>query len=276
MPQSVDADKLRAVCRARLAALSKANGKPLPDRWLRQVVHENIARGRFERLASSQSTRHPLSLADYVDRVIANSVERARVSALERGDAAAWTQLRDFLARRAFRAVQRFRNAGEAITAAHDFANDACLILFEERYPFDVSFDAWAATILKNLILAKYTRSTDALDRRGPPESLDAPRVSDQGAISTLGDFLSDGHALMPFEKIEDQSALRDLVSQLHSRTQQQVLLLTYIDGLDDAEIARRLGRSKQAVYNLRNRAIAKLKANVTKTTAKEKGAKSH
>jgi DNA-directed RNA polymerase specialized sigma24 family protein len=50
----------------------------------------------------------------------------------------------------------------------------------------------------------------------------------------------------------------------------------TFLRELDDAQIARRLGKSKQAVYNLRHRALARLQKILTQNIPQEKGRKMH
>lgn len=271
----LNSQQIRALCRKRLTALG-ASLAPLEDHVAR-VVQENLANGRFERFARGQRNHHAVTLTAYVDSVIFHtSREQARVQRLEEGDATEWNRLRDSLMRRAFGMVRSLRAGSEVDAEALDFAQQACLIIFHQRYPYDVSFDAWAATILKNLVLARYGRSPDVLSRPYSSESLDAPVSSDDGSSGFLAEVLADGQSLAPFERVENQIVLRQAIDRLRSRAQRQVITATFLEEQDDAQIARRLGKSKQAVYSLRQRALTRLKAILAQTEVKEKGAKKH
>ena len=279
-------DRIRTLCRKRIAALP-ANSPKSPaslENPVVVIVQRNLASGRFERLArvaksKTKSTHRPLSplsLADYIDRVLFHvSREKERIDALERGDAAAWTRLRELLARRAMNICRRYRKDA-ALAQALDFADEACVTIFEQLYPFDVSFEAWATTILKNLILGRYTRSTDAMDRNAAPDSLDAPRISGGESIGPLSDLIADRLSDLPFERIENQTMLVAMIERLHSRDQRRVIVHTYFEELDDAAIARQLGRSKQAVYNLRQRALVNLKEIWVEIATQEKEGEKH
>jgi RNA polymerase sigma factor (sigma-70 family) len=131
-------------------------------------------------------------------------------------------------------------------------------------------------TILKNLVLAHYTRNGDVLNQPTAPESLDAADRMIASTGNPLGELLADTHALAPFEKIENQTVLLNAIAQL-SPTQRQVIQDTFLRELDDAQIARRLGKSKQAIYNLRHRALARLQQILARQSApQEKGRKMH
>ncbi len=278
MPKS-DRNSIRTLCRRRIAALRRTSPDcfvPSEDRAT-LIVQGNLNNGRFQRFAANRAQRQSLMFADYVDSVLLHlSREHDCIDALEKADATEWERLREFLARRAYRLVQRFRNGTEAWAEALDFANETCLIIFEERYPFDVAFEAWATTILKNLILTRYSRSTDVMDRANAPESLDAPDIANEHAGNTLGEMLADGQSSAPFEKIENQTLLLNVIAQLHP-AQRQVIQDTLLRGLDDTQIARRLGKSKQAVYNLRHRALVHLKRVLTRQISpQEKDRKTH
>ncbi|MEW5720083.1 MAG: sigma-70 family RNA polymerase sigma factor [Chloroflexota bacterium] len=260
MPKRSD-KSLRALCRRRIAACRDAADLPAQfEERVAQLVSENIALGRFERFMAGVPHRSAATLAEYVDAVIYHTRrESTRVSALERGDETAWNQLRDELIHRAERMVRRFRQGDAVRAAALDFAQQTCLVIFDRRYPSDVSFDAWAATILKNSVLEHFTRSSDVLRHPSAPDSLDRPVAGESGTPIALGEFLPDLRARASFERIDDQTWLVDALNRLNSRAQQQVILWTFLDELDDGEIARRLGRSKQAIYNLRQRALQRL-----------------
>jgi len=267
--------RVRALCRKRLAALD-VSPAPHEDRVV-QVVQGNLANGRFERFARGQRDHRTVTLTAYIDNVIFHaSREQARVQRLEDGDAAEWNRLRDSLAHRACCMVRSFRNGHEAYTEALDFAQQTCLIVFNQRYPFDVSLDAWVGTILKNLVLTRYRRSSDVLSRPHAPDSLDEVNDPASGGNGFLNELLADSKSLAPFERVENQMVLLQAIERLRSRAQRQVITATFLEELDDAQIAKWLGKSKQAVYNLRQRALARLRVILAQTDLKEKGTKKH
>ncbi len=269
---------LRRLCRQRIALLRHTFPTTFvsEDRII-QIVQTNLSNGRFQRFAAHRSRRHPLTLAGYIDHVLLYySREHERIELLEKGNPAEWEQLRLLLAHRACQMVHHFRDGTDAWEEALNFAQETCLIIFEKRYPFDVSFEAWVTTILKNLVLAHYTRNGDVLNQPTAPESLDAADRMIASTGNPLGELLADTHALAPFEKIENQTVLLNAIAQL-SPTQRQVIQDTFLRELDDAQIARRLGKSKQAIYNLRHRALARLQQILARQSApQEKGRKMH
>jgi len=266
-------ESLRRLCRQRLALLHRTLPTPVSEEQIFQIIQTNLSNGRFQRFAAHRSRRHPFTLADYIDLVLLQfSREHERLALLEKDDSAEWQRLDKLLAHRAWRIVRHFRDGTDAWEEALNFAQETCLIIFEQRYPFDVSLEVWATKILKNLILARYTRSKDILDRRQRLESLDA-ETSEAG--DSLQEVTPDTRSLVPFEKIENQTLLLNAMAQL-SPTQRQVIRDTFLRELDDAQIARRLGKSKQAVYNLRHRALARLQKILTQNIPQEKGRKMH
>ncbi len=270
------APSLRARCRKCIAKTKFNPNDPIrfEDLIVRSVEH-NLASGRFQRLASSRSRTHPLELEDYIDRVVACACEEsARLEALENGDSTAWEQLFFLLTRRAVAIVRQWRPIADIFGDAADFAQQACIIIYHKTYPCDVAFEAWATTILRNLISERYNRSRDALDRDGHPDSLDATASHDESG-STLGELIADGQSLAPFDQVENLMVLLDAIDQLRSPAQKYVIIATYLEEQDDAAIARRLGKTKQAVYNLRERALAKLHEILTNPPRKKSGGKS-
>ncbi len=203
---------------------------------------------------------HKTALEQYVDLVIRHvSQEYPRVQRLEMRDDAEWNRLHNFLASRAATLLQSFNPFGDRHEEARDFAQRAATLIFDHAYPYDVSFDAWATRILKNLILSHYTRSPDPLHRTRDLVSINAaPTRADSHALP-LAESLPDETATRAFTRVEDRAWLAQALARLSSPEQRTVIALEYFEELTDAEIARRLGKSKQAVYNLRNRALARL-----------------
>ena len=258
-----DVDPIRVLCCQRIALLRR----PLPQTLIGfedqviNIVHQNLQNERFQRLAKSRSGRFPLTLPSYVDRVIFYlDHESTRWQALKCGNNEAWQRLGNFLSKRAQRLLRHFRDGSQVEAEVYDFAQETCLAIYKADYPFDVPFEAWATTILNRQILARYTRSKDAANRPQAPDSLDEPSNPNRGDSDSLADLLADPHSLEPFERIEIQAELRDAIDMLRSPNQREVVIATYFEGLDDAHIAQRLRKTKQAVYSLRLRGLAGLR----------------
>jgi RNA polymerase sigma factor (sigma-70 family) len=250
-------ETIGALVRQRIEALQQS--LQISEERVVRIIRHNLARGRLARFAGNPSPP-PSTLADYIDRILSYvCLEQTRILALEIGDREEWLRLRDYLMRRASRMIERLDHR-EATALAPDLANQVCLIVFEEPYPFDVAFEAWITVILKNLVLARLTRSTDVLDRKRRLDSLDVFRKSESGEAAPLSDLVGDDRSLAQFEKADNRITLQKAIEQLPSAPQRLVIQYSYLDELDDDEIARRLGKSKQAVYNLRQRALVRLK----------------
>ncbi|MBI4788987.1 MAG: sigma-70 family RNA polymerase sigma factor [Chloroflexi bacterium] len=198
-----------------------------------------------------RAKRRPLTLNPYIARVIFYlDGESARIQALKCGDNEEWQRLGNFLSKRGQRLLRRFRDGSQVEIEA----------FYKADYPFDVPFEAWATTILNRQILARYTRSKDAANRPQAPESLDEPSNPNCGDSASLAEILADPRSLEPFERVEIQAELRHAIDMLRSPEQREVIIATYFEELDDAHIAKRLRKTKQAVYGLRLRALARLR----------------
>ena len=233
-------------------------------RHITNVVSQNIASGRAQRAMAGQSPggREELPLETYIDRVVNSYLrEHGRVEALAAQDEAAWTELLEQLTGRAYNILLRLQvPPGRARGEAADFAQETCEVIFSHPFPCDVSFDAWATRILKNRILWRYTRSRDLIDREPRILSLDRPGRSETGDDLSLYNLLADESGTSAFERLEVREWLIQAIARLRSQAQQQVIIDTFFYELSDEEIAKRLGKTKQAVYNLRFRALRRLK----------------
>jgi RNA polymerase sigma factor (sigma-70 family) len=210
--------------------------------------------------ASANASRLPgpsASLEAYVDQVITTYLrEHRRVERLAARDEAAWNRLHQQLADRSYAMLLRRQVPGDrAVSLAADFAQDTCELIYTHLFPYDVPFDAWATLILKNCI-----RSPDLTDGAAKTLSLDHLDPNGLGDHFSLHDLLTDPAGDAAFERTEVQAWLAQAIACLPSLAQQQVITDTYLYQRDSQEIARRLGRSRQAVYNLRHRALRHLR----------------
>jgi RNA polymerase sigma factor (sigma-70 family) len=150
--------------------------------------------------------------------------------------------------------------AAQAESEAADFAQQTCEAIHIHPFPYDVSFDAWTARILKNNILQRYTRSKDVTDRNPGTVSLDRSATVEREDDFSLYNLLADESTTSAFDRVDVREWLLGAIADLKSQAQQQVILDTFFYELDDGEIARRLGKTRNAVHILRHRALQHLK----------------
>ncbi len=229
---------------------------------LTAIVARNIQSGRAQRVLAATA---PEQIDQYIDRVIAAFlVEHDRLDRLAAGEADAWARLFQQLAQRAQWLLNRIATSPATAPEAIEFAQAACEAIFRSTFPCDVSFDAWATLVLKNIIWQRYQRSRDLLDRNSQVESLENASTAEPGAEFSLHELLADPNSNV-FDQPEVREWLLTALDQLSSVTQERVLIELYFNERSIPEVAQRLGRSVQAVYNLKHRALLELKSILTR-----------
>ncbi len=217
------------------------------------IVSRNFHSGRAQRAMGDLS--NSTQIDEYIDRVIGAFLkEYERLDRLATADAAEWRILLKQLALQSKTMLAKIsRNSSDVESL--DFAQAACEAIFKSPFPYDVSFDAWAGLILKNILWKKYLRSRDLLDRR-EVVSLDTPLVSDDIDDLSLSESLSDPNSTV-FEQTVGEGLLQAL--QQLSQTQKRIIIEVYLNERTIPETALLLGKNVQAVYNLKHRALSKL-----------------
>ncbi len=131
------------------------------------------------------------------------------------------------------------------IQAAEDLASDVMLKLLEsiKKYRFKgTPFSAWVFRIARNRLIDLHRRRK----RRGEV-NLTEPLAAMQIGPQTLAERALDRGQL--------QLALKYLTDE-----QRQVIVLKFIEGFDNASVARVLGRSEGAIKSLQHRALHSLR----------------
>lgn len=249
------------------------------------ILCRNFAGGRAARIMQRMSAAE-LALAPtgpgadpdearrlaYRRRVVQTyAAERERLLALEAGEDAAWAALERQLERSALRILTQHGVRGAyAADRAAELAQQACVLIFRATYPCDVAFDAWSHIVLRNVVHAARSRSHDVLDRGAFVRSLDEMQENadgdEVGAAAGRGGFQPCGGAFDdPFGAeggpgSPDMQALIEAILQMRSANRRAVLVYTYFQGLDDGEIAEKLGRNRDGVQVLRHRALRQLR----------------
>ena len=131
------------------------------------------------------------------------------------------------------------------IHAAEDLASDVMLKLLEsiKKYQFKgTPFSAWVFRIARNRLIDLHRRR-----KRHGEVNLTEPLAAMQIGPQTLAERALDRGQL--------QLALRYLTDE-----QRQVIVLKFIEGFDNASVARVLGRSEGAIKSLQHRALRSLR----------------
>lgn len=194
------------------------------------------------------------NLRSYVRRLIDTfGVEGERVTALRNGDVEAQVVLWQELVNRAFR---RLVCRGTPVDRAYEEANDAAqdtwhdIITGKAVFPFDVSFDAWAITILYRRLARAYTQRGDILDRE-QTEYLDARPTS-------WHDRLPDPDSQLDYYQLGVRQLVEQALTQL-SVEQREAVGLFYLQGMSAQRAARIVNCSPGAFNSRCHRARRKL-----------------
>lgn len=228
-----------------------------------EIVRENVSSGRFGRVCKFENREAgEEALRDYVVRVGKYYLEEhERVTKLQEADGLAWQELYNRLLPRAYHRLLKFGvPEDQAYEEANDYVQQACENIYRGRYTYDVPFEARAARILFNNISQRYTRQGDVLAKPRMTYSLDQPTDASEDRTLCLRDMLDAPDSLATFERVDIQELLLWAVKRLDSRSQQRVIIRSFFYDWTDGEIAAELGKSKQAVYNLRHRALKELR----------------
>lgn len=260
---TADFSLLLAQCRARVKASVHKGGTTASDSTvlaerLACIVSSNRARGRVPHDAPP-ATRSGVP-DGYIDEVLFFlNEEGERLNALRTGDEATW---RDVLALSTLRAYGYLLRAGlgpgQARQLADDFAQKTAVTLWEqalESYPYDTHFDAWVSRIVAYEV-SQWRRSGKE-KREQHAISLDA--IPTERLPGPLYEALPDRRAVRALDDAETRLMLEEALTELPTDEQRQTVL-RQLAGQTNKEIAESLGRTPQAVYNLRHRALRTLR----------------
>jgi len=198
----------------------------------------------------------------YLQRVVdIYSMEHERVAALAQNSTAVWEGLRAQLVVYARRLLQqRGYYAQCAQDKAEEIAQQTCERIYLCSYPFDVPFDYWVRTILKNTLRCSLTRSQDILDRHPSMSSLDELETPDCMEAAHLVGQAREPDPYSELEVNERMSSILAALDNLSSENRRAVVVYTYIVGMSDDEIAVTMNRNKAVVQTLRHRALHQLR----------------
>ena len=226
------------------------------------ILVQNVASRRALRVMEQYFSCTPEGWEQYQRRVLYTfQCEHVRYDALHEGDMAAWETLTRQLTLAAQRMLQRSGMCSQyARDQATELSQQACEHIFAATYPWDISFDLWARTIVRNVFLQRCTRSRDLMDR-GPfaPEELELEDLCEHAG--PRGAAANHNQAeLGTYESYSDAGELIAAIEQMQSQQRRDVILYTFFEELSDEEIAEAIGKSRSAVQTLRHRALRQLR----------------
>jgi RNA polymerase sigma factor (sigma-70 family) len=231
-----------------------------------EIVMGNASSGRLARVMVTSRRAQELTLDaldDYSGRIVTHYLQESRrMTALMTGDQVAWRNLRHWLASRAHAMLQRQLTSAAAAPDPNDFAQEACVTLATRlsSYPYDAPFDAWTTRVLHNIILARFQRGRDLLDRDPAVASLDRSIKSTTPDSDSLLQLVQDPSQADALEIVALRQQIWHALEQMQSKAQRAVIIYTYFYELPDVEIGARLGKETNNVAQLRRRALQRLK----------------
>lgn len=177
-----------------------------------------------------------------MEKIADVSTDEARlIQRAKNGDATALAEIYDRCQPAIYRYI--FYHIND-IAAAEDLTGEVFVRLVEkiDRFTYrDRPLLAWLYTIARNLVTGYHRR---AGRQSPPPDGLQAPHAPDLE------------------EAVEHRLAQRRLAAAIARLTedQRQVIILKFVEGLDNEMVARTLGKSVGAVKTLQHRALAALR----------------
>ena len=170
--------------------------------------------------------------------------ETALIQRAKEGDPAAFAELYDQYQPAIYRYI--FYRVDDVATA-EDLTADVFVRLVERIDRFKSQgrpLLAWLYTIARNMVIDHHRRAGRSL-----PLSLEGPPVADLEAVD-------------PEETIEHRLTQRVLATAVSCLTedQRQVVLLKFVEGLDNETVAQTMGKSVGAVKGLQHRALVALR----------------
>lgn len=219
-----------------------------PDHSVEKIIQENILCGRFERVRKYQGGA--LTLEAYRAIVTLYYIEHhSMISQLRANDSETWEHLWQSLFDRAYRLLCGWGwPTDQAYTRAQEATQEACFSIHKRPYPYDCPFNAWATKILRDCVFRSYHRPRNPLDLPGVMPLIDEQRLSTENDPPEVP------------STVENQDLLLRALGHLRSPPQRKVIECLFLEGLSPEETAQRLGKSVQAIYNLKGRALIKLR----------------
>lgn len=221
--------------------------------WLMKQAVKNQKRIPADQVLNPQ-TGFPDSYLDDILHYAA--VEGPYVAALSEQDGEAWQAMASLISARVHTYLRRyFVSTLSRDVLEEDIVQMCCLDFWGwlESYPYDCKLEAWISQCISRKVL----RVCSSADYRHTIRqlSIDASLNYDDGI---LADILPDDGAQRAFSQVEMKIALRLALRRLPPLQRQAILSI--LRGEEVTEFSRRMGRTPNSIYKLRERARKSLR----------------
>ncbi|MCB2160557.1 sigma-70 family RNA polymerase sigma factor [bacterium] len=216
--------------------------------YLMAILMENHQSGRMEKVLNAN---HEMSVEEYIVAVIKYYQLYGKLVSdllIEYADSA-WQELARKLKAYATKFLYRnnFPKGNFTKELAHDLAIKSAIKLQSAHYPYDVDFHAWLSVFAANNF-KKQLRY----------RNLHQKALDDSASIDSM--VVIPDEMTVSFEDLSINNIdLWNAVQRLNE-ARKSVILLKYFSGLDYQEIADKLDKNVNAVYNLHFQALADLR----------------
>lgn len=251
----IQIEKTNAQLEESLAALTPLLGEDVVSQ-IRPILSKNLTLHRIEIFIEKDSS----NLDDYIKLVAENflrwhnyleEIQTKRSSLV-------WNELYQNLISSAFHYFlhKNFDYSVNTHEFAEECASNAAVAILDAHFPYDTDFDAWVAKIVQNTCL-KFMR-TSLRKKEIPAEKIVDLDEKLENTLEGMGNHL----------QMQDEGLcqiLMDAIAQL-SQSRRQVIELKYFYEYPPNEIAKKIGKSIDAVYCLQFNALQDLRKILTKT----------
>jgi DNA-directed RNA polymerase specialized sigma24 family protein len=262
--QSLEA--LHRQCLRRAQAYCRANRAKIPtiDALIPEVARL-VDQNRERAQANARPDPKTGVPDEYVDDVIRCLIrEKPLVDALKAGEAQAWEALLTLITRRVYASLRRYRIAAPHLHARADELVQHCAMLIWQaldRYRYDSTFESWVSVFVafevgdvcksKGFQIDARALSWDTLSA-GTPEGFGLDeRIPDEGAY----------HHFQHLDRVLTVEAGMKYLSP-----DQREFIWRQLGGQTTTDIARGMARTRNAIYKIRQRTIAVLRAFISES----------
>ena len=237
-------------------------GRDFDQEALAAKVVRQVERNRH-RLPSSPPPDSQTGIPDsYIDDIIRSLIEEGPwVQALLARESQAWARLLALIEKRMWSNLSSYRHvlmsAAPIEMLVEDMTNYCANVVWRSlsRFPYDTRLEAWVSALVA-FEVSTFRRSAD-FKRNHKVRSLERSLLPGPEEI-TLADVLPDQGADHAFERLDAELTIAAGLKLLSP--DQQEVVLRQLRGQTTEDIAREMGRTREAIHQLRHKAVTKLR----------------
>jgi RNA polymerase sigma factor (sigma-70 family) len=242
-------ENIKAEIEKALKSLAKHDSDRRIAAEIRPILYANLDRKRVDYFIDGKIAR----VSEYVNKVAAQykllspllkkiQVERSRDE---------WQALFERMVKWAYNFLLRknFPANGATQDIAEECATEAAITMLDAHFPYDTDFDPWVHVLVLNTC------------RKFLSKDAKYPLIS-QESIDDLSDRLVDHTDSDPRDRDKSEESWDDLLRAIAQlpEARRQVIELIFFKGLKPSDVARKMGRSVGAIYNLQFNTLVELR----------------